>query len=315
MVEKERILVTGVTGFIGSNIVSKLTAKGYDVYALERYVTGRYELGKSRDVKTVFGDLRDAYQIKRVVREVRPAKVIHLAAISPVSYSYSHPQEVIEANLLGTVNLAEACLHEVPDFEHFLFASTSETYGNGSSPKIENTPQNPNSPYAVSKLASEKYLLYLQTAFDFPITILRNFNTYGRRNNSHFVVERIITQMLTKSTIELGDPKPVRDLMFFEDHVNAYLSCLENPKAIGEIFNFCTGIGITIEKLTTMIAEMSSFRGEILWCKIPDRPLDITELIGSYAKANHLLGWKPQYQLKDGLAISIDFWRQKLNTS
>jgi nucleoside-diphosphate-sugar epimerase len=310
----DRVLVTGGTGFIGSHIAPKLVQDGYDVYVLERYVTGRYELGKSREIKTVFGDLRDAFKIRKIIRDIQPDKVIHTAAISPVSYSYDHPQEVIETNLIGTVNLAESCLHECPNFKHFLFGSTSETYGNGPIPKTEETLQNPNSPYAVSKLTSEKYLKYLDLAFDFPVTILRNFNTYGRTDNTHFVVERIITQMLTKQTVNLGDPKTVRDLVYIDDHVGAYTTCLENPKAIGETFNFCTGKGISIKQLADLIAEIIGFKGEIFWGTIPERPLDIQELVGDFSKANRLLGWKPQYQLKEGLKRTINFWNDKLKT-
>lgn len=208
-----KILVTGGTGFIGSHLAPLLIGHEFDLYMLERYVTGRYVLGQVREVKTVFGDLREYSTIKKIVSEIKPDVVIHLASISPVAYSYDHPQEVIETNFTGTVNLAEACLHEVPHFEQFLFASTSETYGNGPNPKREDTPQNPNSPYAVTKLACEKYLMYLRVAHRFPATILRPFNTYGRKDNTHFVVERIIVQMLQNDTIRLGDPNPVRDFM------------------------------------------------------------------------------------------------------
>jgi len=311
--EKLKVLITGATGFIGSHIVPRLIAQGYEAYSLERYVTGRYVLGQRRDVETVFGDLKEYFTIKRILREVQPDAVIHLAAVSPVSYSYDHPHEVIETNFLGTVNLAESCLREVPHFKHFLFASTSETYGNGPNPKTEETPQNPNSPYAVSKVACEKYLLYMRDAFDFPMTILRNFNTYGRKDNTHFVVERAIVQMLQGKTVELGDPRPVRDFEYADDHVNSYLACLDNPKAKGETFNFCTGRGVSIKQLVSLISELIDFKGEVIWSTIPARPLDIEELVGSYSKAKQVLSWSPKFTLEEGLKLTINFWRNKLS--
>jgi nucleoside-diphosphate-sugar epimerase len=310
-----KILVTGTTGFIGSNLVPKLIERGYDVYGFERYVTGRYVLGQSRDVKTVFGDLREYFAVKQIIHQVQPDIVIHLASISPVAYSYGHPIEVIEANFIATVNLAEACLREVSHFAHFLFASTSESYGNGPSPKTEETIQNPNSPYAVSKLACEKYLLYMRDAHGFPITILRNFNTYGRKNDSHFVVERTIVQMLKEKTVRLGDPTPIRDFEYVDDHVNSYLKCLNNEKAKGEIFNFCTGRATSIRQLVDLIEKLTDFRGEVLWNTIPTRPLDIKELVGDYSKAERLIGWKPKFSLEEGLRLTIDFWRSKLELS
>ena len=120
-----RLLLSGSTGFIGNSLIPKLVEGGYDVWVLERYVVGRY--GEPKNVKTVFGDLRDCFAIRNIIRQVQPDFVIHLAAISPVSYSYEHQNEVIETNLMGTINLAESCLREAPHFKQFLFASTSET--------------------------------------------------------------------------------------------------------------------------------------------------------------------------------------------
>lgn len=306
-----KVLVSGASGFIGSHIIPCLVEKGYDVWALERYVTGRY--ANPKNVKTVFGDLREYFTMKNIIRQVQPDFVIHLAAISPVSYSYQHPNEVLETNLKGTVNIAEACLREVPHFKQFLFASTSETYGNGPTPKTEDTPQNPNSPYAVSKLAAEKYLLYMNAGYNFPVTVLRPFNTYGRKRDFHFVIEHTIMKMLTEETCRMGDLSPTRDFMYVEDHVNAYLTCLENPLAIGEVFNFCSGTGIKIEDMVYLIKKLTGFEGEIEGGTKPKRPLDINILIGSYKKAEEVLGWKPQYTLEEGLKKTIIFWQSNPN--
>jgi nucleoside-diphosphate-sugar epimerase len=281
---------------------------------LERYVTGRYILGGQRLVKTVFGDLRDAFAVRKVVREVQPDAVVHLASISAVSYSYNHPIEIMETNFLGTVNLAESCLREVSHFKHFLFAGTSEEYGNQEKVPIKETTElYPNSPYAVSKVAADKYLQYMRDAYDFPVTILRNFNTYGRRDNTHFVVERTITQMLQKKTVELGDPTPIRDFMYVNDHVNSYLTCLRSEKAIGGTFNFCTGRGVSIAQLSELIKKLTDFKGDIVWDTIPKRPLDIAVLVGDCSKAKQLLGWEPKFTLERGLKLTTDFWRNKLS--
>jgi dTDP-glucose 4,6-dehydratase len=307
-----KILVTGGSGFIGSHLIPKL-AEHHDIYSLERYMTGRYVLGAPRSVKTVFADLRDYFAVRKIVREVQPEVVIHLASVSPVSYSYDHPIEVIETNFLGTVNLAESCLREVPHFKHFLFAGTSEEYGNHKNVPIkENAELRPNSPYAVSKAAADKYLQYMYDAYGFPVTILRNFNTYGRKRNTHFVVERTIIQMLNGKTVKLGDPTPIRDFLYVNDHVNSYLACLYNEKSIGEIINFCTGQGVSIAQLVGMLKEIVGFKGEIVWNSIPKRPLDIAVLVGDRSKAKHLLGWEPKFTLEEGLRLTVDFWKSKL---
>jgi len=312
--KSKKVLVTGGSGFIGSHLIPELINDGYDVYCLERYVTGRYILGEHRVAKTVFGDLRDFFTVRDLIRKIQPDFVIHLASISAVSYSYDHPNEVLETNLLGTINLAESCLREVPHFKNFLFAGTSEEYGNQETfPVREEAELRPNSPYAISKVGADKYLQYMRDAYDFPITVLRNFNTYGRKDNTHFVVERTITQMLKEKVVMLGDPSPVRDLLYIDDHVNSYLRCLKNEKAVGEVFNFCTGHSVSIAQLVNLIKKLTKFEGEVMWDTIPKRPLDIAKLVGDYSKAKKLLGWKPKYTLEEGLKLTIDFWKEKLN--
>jgi nucleoside-diphosphate-sugar epimerase len=304
-----RVLLTGASGFVGGLLQRALADRGHEIIALDRYVTGRYVLGADQGAKTIFCDLRDAFAVRKVVREHQPEAVVHLAALSAVSYSYDHPNEVLEANLTGTINLAEACLRDAPHFRHFLFASTSETYGGGPPTKREDTPQSPTSPYAVSKLAAEKYLLYMRDAYGFPLTVLRPFNTYGRKDNTHFVVERIVVQMLRDVQVRLGDPKPVRDLLYIDDHLGAYLVCLGNPKAIGEVFNFCTGRGISIGELVVLLREYTGFQGEVVWDAIPARPLDIPVLMGDSSKADQVLGWRHRVPLEEGLRLTVEYWR------
>jgi len=312
-----RILVTGTTGFVGSRLLERLAEiGGHDLYSLQRYVTGRYVLGADHGVKVIFCDLRDHFAVKCAIREMQPEVVFHLAAISPVSYSYDHPNEVLDANLTGTVNLAEACLREVPHFKQFLFASTSETFGNGPVPKREDTPQAPNSPYSVSKHAAEKYVMYMWDAYKFPMTVLRPFNTYGRRDNTHFLVERMLVQMLRGDTVKLGDPTPERDLLYVDDHVEAYLACLARPQAsIGQAFNFCTGEKLTVRELADKMRPITGFKGQILWDTIPRRPLDIQVLYGDSSKAQSVLGWEAKVGLDEGLRRTADFWRKKLALS
>ncbi|HXX19641.1 MAG TPA: GDP-mannose 4,6-dehydratase [Candidatus Acidoferrum sp.] len=312
-----RILVTGATGFIGSRLLERLAeVGGHDLYSMQRYVTGRYVLGADLGIKVVFCDLRDHFAVRCAVREVQPEVVFHLASISPVSYSYDHPNEVLDANLTGTVNLAEACLREVPHFKHFLFASTSETFGNGPLPKREDTPQAPNSPYSISKHAAEKYVLYMKDAYGFPMTVLRPFNTYGRRDNTHFLVERMVVQMLKGDVVKLGDPTPERDLLYVDDHVDAYLTCLAKPQeSIGEVFNFCTGHKLTVRALADKLRTITGFRGQVVWDTIPRRPLDIQVLYGDCTKAKSVLGWEAKTSLDEGLRRTADFWRKKLSGS
>ena len=314
LIEKniKNILVTGGTGFIGTHLISELLKHELNVFSLQRHlaISGHKNSSKATHLLC---DLQDAAAVKKLIRKLAPDAVIHLAAISSVGYSYDHPKEVIESNLLGTSNLVHACLHEDSEIKHFLFASTAEAYGNGPNPKREEMMLKPNSPYAISKVACEMHLMYLYNAHNFPVTILRNFNTYGRKHDTRYVVEHAICQMIRGTEILLCDPNPTRDFMYVDDHVNSYLSCLGRDEALGEIFNFCTGNSVSIRELVDLISDLIGFQGKIIWNSEHERPLDTQFLAGDHSKAKRMLGWVPKYTLEEGLKLTIQHFKNNLH--
>ena len=306
-----RVLVTGITGFIGSELIPKLIESKHELYGIARCVTGRTL--PIHGINTYFADFRDGFLVRKIIREVQPDVVIHLGAQSRVSESYEHPQEFIETNLVGTINMAEACLREIHNFKQFIFASTSEVFGNnGLTVQIEESPMKPASPYAVSKVGCENYLNYMKEAYNFPTTLMHPYNTFGRTKERHFLIEKTICQMLTQNEIFLIDPKPIRDWMYIDDHVNAYLTCLLNEKAIGESFNFCTGIGMSVNDTVNKIAEILDFGGKINWESSPKRPTESQIIIGDNSKAYKLLNWRPKFTFEEGIKLTIENLKKAL---
>ncbi len=304
--EMGKVLVTGGSGFIACSLIPKLVERGYDVYSLDRFVTGRCDLGASHRTNTIDGNLNDHDKIREIIVDLKPDYIFHLAAITPVAYSYDHPFEVIDTNFRATVNLAEVNRKYNPHLKQFLYAGTSEEYGLQTDFPINETAElRPNDPYAVSKVASDCYLRYMRDAYGFPMTVLRPFNTYGRTENMFMVIERIASQMLEGKTVKLGDPTPISDFLYVDDHVNGYLSCSGNDGAVGETFNFCTGVGTSIREAAELIAEITGYGGEIVWNTIPPRPLDIKTLLGDNSKAHRVLGWKPKTDLETGLKKTV----------
>ena len=319
-----RILVTGSTGFIGSRLVQALK-KQHTVFEMVRYAAGRYNY--YRDPQVLVGDLHDGVSVKQAVKAADPEVIFHLAAQSAVSYSFSSPQDVMQVNLNGTIALVDAA-RELKNLLLFVHASTSEVYGNQKDFPIKETASlGATSPYAASKIAAEEYIRVAMDSYGFPALIIRPFNSYGRAlvNNSHFVVERAITQALTEHKISLHNPDPYRDFMFREDHVAGYLAVLSAAQELADIphaasINFSTGKSYTIGMMAEIVAldvetRVLKIPIPVDFKRVPDRPHDIQKLEGDNSSARSSLRWEPKYDLVMGIRQAVDEWTRTLGLS
>ena len=320
-----KVLITGASGFIGSALAKRLEEEGYDVYALTRYVASDSRYNFYQLKRKIICDVRSGDRVVSLLKEIQPEVVIHLAAMSSVSYSFlslETAREVSEVTYMGTMNIATGCL-EVG--AHLINASTSEFYGKQEEfPILETAIPYPLSPYAVAKVAAEEYIRYLARIENLKYTIIRPYNTFNRSrvNKPYFVVERAITQALQEGHIHLYTPFPVRDLLDRDSHVDAYVKCVE-AIARGESYdirdealNVGRGEGVTIGEMVDMVAriveEDKKRAVSISWDMAPDRPHDIETLICSNEKAKRLLGWEPLYTLEEGLRIAVKEWKEVL---
>lgn len=314
-----RVLITGISGFIGQELSKVLSEvdEVHGLYETEQSMSKNPEIPAERKHQA---NLTDQRAIEEVITEVQPEVVVHLAAKTEVALSFDNYNEVSTVNYIGTINLAEACRKYVDDFKLFLMASTMETYGHhkqSEPPFTETTKQTPAAPYAVAKLACEHYLRYMEYAYEFPFTVLRQTNAYGRKDNDFFVVERIITQMILGDVCKLGEPSPIRNFIYISDLIRLYETILTDvfanngERVRGEIF--CTGPdnALYIEDLAIIIATKLGWAGKIEWNTIPKRPGEIYYLNSSNQKATKVLGWKPEVSLSEGLDKTIRIWRNK----
>ncbi len=315
-----RILLTGVTGFIGSEIARELVKDdGNEVSCIVR-VSSNYNIFESiadiaNKLDIRYGNFADYNSIKRIVKDVAPQYIVHVGAQTSVRHSFELPLEFNEVNYLGTINLVHAAL-DVPSFKKFIFASTMEVYGWQSlkKPFKEDTTLNPASPYAVSKVACETYIRMAQKAYGLPYLISRACNTYGRKHNTGFVTEYIATTMLRNKTVYLGTPNAIRDMMYVKDHVNAYLKLLKS-NIINDTFNFGTGSRTPMKEIAEKLKRMTGFKAQIIHSfppNYPCRPVVEDFLSLDASKAKKKLGWKPKYSLDEGLSKTVEYWRQML---
>jgi dTDP-glucose 4,6-dehydratase len=315
------ILLTGITGFIGSNLARKLVEDGYDVYGMVRHVS-RSEVRSLEPyldkIRFVEGDITEYHSVRSTLKSISPQAVIHLAALTPVRHSFEDPFPYVKANYEGTMNFAHAVLEASPQ-TRIIAASTAEVYGwqTPHSQIPENAKLNPTSPYAVSKAACDNYLQMAMKVYGLKATVLRCNNSYGRAGEKGFIVEYLITTMLAAQTAYVGTPNHVRDYMYVDDHVDAYLRALKHEEAAGEVFNVSPGNPISNIDLAKKIAQMIQFRGEIVDGSYPPgypmRPAnwDTDYIVLDSSKIRKILGWKPSVTLDEGLRRVIELWRSK----
>ncbi len=318
-----RVLVTGILGFIGSHLAEKLVANGYEVYGVIRRVASRnlQVIEKiMKDITLVSGDITDYVSIRNAIKTVNPDIIAHLAALTPVRDSFERPFEYQQTNLVGTMNVAHALL-ELPDSHtrRLIAASTAEVYGlQGTEPLKESLALRPTSPYAVSKAAADLYLQMMFRTYNLNGTIMRPTNSYGRKFDTSFIIEYLATQMLKDKKVYVGAPESVRDYMYVDDHVNAYLLAIKSSKANGQIYNVGTGIGVTNRELAEKIADRICYdRRKIKLGSYPPgypyRPpvSDQPYIVLDAGKIRNELNWSPKVTLEEGIDRVITYSRKQ----
>lgn len=314
--QNKKILVTGAGGFIGSHLVEELVKLGAKVKALVHYNSrndwGLIELlpeKVKRELEVIAGDVQDPFMMGKAVRGCDV--VFHLAALIAIPYSYIAPESYINTNVKGTLNLLQACLEE--GVKKVVHTSTSETYGTAKyTPIDENHPLQGQSPYSASKIGADKIAESFYLSFGLPVATIRPFNTYGPRQSARAVIPTIITQVLSSSELKLGLLTPVRDLTYVKDTVAGFLKVAQSDRAVGEVINIGTGVGITIGELAEKIIGLVGKDVRIVRDEQRLRPekSEVMELICDRRKAKELIGWEPRYSLETGLQETID-WIQE----
>jgi len=307
----EHVLVTGAGGFIGSHLVEALIHRGAKVRAFVHY-NSRGDAGLLKlvprsildQVEIIAGDIRDPQAIRSAVTGC--STVFHLGALISIPYSYVHPIEVTETNVIGTLNVLTAC--KELGVGKLVHTSTSEVYGTARQVPInENHPLQGQSPYSASKIGADKLAESYYCAYGLPVVTVRPFNTFGPRQSARAVIPTIITQALVANTILLGNLESRRDFTYVMDTVSGFLCAAEASSVEGEEFNLGTGIEITIGDLARKIIGLVGRDVEIETESIRLRPeqSEVMRLLSDNRKARDRLNWQPSHTLDQGLEETI----------
>jgi len=310
-VENYRFLVTGGAGFIGSELVRHLAARGASVRVVDNLVNGRREnlegvLGNG--VELVVADIRDRAAMSSLLQDVEI--VFHLACLG-VRHSIHSPLENEEVNAVATLGLLD--LARSSGVKRFVYISTSEVYGMVTTvPVVEDHPTWPMTIYGSSKLAGEAHTRAFWHQFGFPTVVLRPFNAYGPRchheGDSGEVIPRFMLRCLAgRPMVIFGDGKQTRDFTFVSDTAEGILAAGLSAGAVGQTLNLGNGKEITIAGLASMIAEvLGRPDAEIVYAD--RRPGDVVRLLSDSSKAGKLFGFKTTVALREGLVRLRDWY-------
>lgn len=315
-----KILVTGADGFIGSHLVEELVTKGYEVKAFVLYNSfgtwgwlDTVSPDIMQHVEIFQGDVRDPHGVKTAMAGC--TAVFHLAALIAIPYSYHSPDAYVDTNIKGTLNVLQAA-REL-NIDRVLVTSTSEVYGTAQYVPIDELhPFQGQSPYSATKIGADRLAESFYRSFDLPVSIVRPFNTFGPRQSARAVIPTIITQLLSgKEEIKLGKLSPTRDFNYVKDTANGFIEIYKSDKTIGQEINIATGIEISIGDMAHELIKQINQNARIVCDEERLRPekSEVNRLLGSNDKIHKLTAWKQQYTFEEGIAKTIEFFRDNLD--
>jgi GDP-4-dehydro-6-deoxy-D-mannose reductase len=316
-----RVLITGITGFVGSHLAEYCLARGdVELFGTLRWrsrMDNVHDVAES--VEMIDCDLRDYIATRRTIADVRPDFIFHLAAQSFVPTSWKAPVETVVTNMVGEINIFES-LRELGLWSRVQIAGSSEEYGlvhEDEVPIKETNPLRPLSPYGVSKVGQD--LLGYQYHMSYGLNIIRTraFNHTGPRRGDVFVSSNFAKQiaMIEKGAkepvIEVGNLDARRDFTDVRDMVKAYWLAVEKGVP-GEVYNLGSGKDVTIRKMLDMLLEHSNVKIDVRQDPARMRPSDVEILLADTTKFHELTGWVPEIPLEKTLGDLLDYWRERV---
>lgn len=304
-----KVLITGISGFIGSHLARRLVGEGAEVHGLVRNSSNLWRIKDLKNqVHFHYADLTDFKLVKKVVLSIKAQKVFHLAAYVDVTRSFEVMDEMVDVNIKGSLNLLKAL--DGTGYDCFINTGTSEEYGDNPVPFRESQIPNPVSPYSVSKVATTMLCQMLHKTRGLSIITLRPFLTYGPRQESNMLIPSLIKRVLKSEVFEMTEGEQTREFNYVDDIVDGFIKASITPGAIGEIINIGNGLEYRIRDVVEMVVKLLNSPAKLRFGALSYRPGETWHFYCDNTKAMEILGWKPRVNLEDGLKKTID-WSQK----
>lgn len=326
MKKVNRVLITGITGFVGSHLADYILREcpEVEICGLARWRSPTDNIAHIHDKVTLeHGDLSDYVSIKAIIERVRPDTVFHLAAQSYVPYSFTAPVVTLQTNVIGTCNLLEA-VKEVEFGTGYdpviVVVTSSEVYGQvmeDELPITEEQPLRPSSPYGVSKVAEDMLAYQYWLSWNIKTIRARTFTHTGERRGDVFVVSNFAKQIariekgLQPPVIKVGNLDSIRTFADVRDAVRAYWLLMEKCPA-GEVYNIGGRETMSIREMLNMLLELTAKDIKIEVDPARLRPSDVTLQIPSTKKFQKATGWAPEIPFKKTLLDTLNYWRARV---
>jgi GDP-4-dehydro-6-deoxy-D-mannose reductase len=315
-----RVLITGITGFVGSHLAELSLERGASVFGSIRWRSKTENIDHLQGrMALVPSDLRELSSVRTLLETSRPDYVVHLAAQSFVAASWQTPSETLFTNAVSQMNLFEG-MRQIGCSARFLVIGSSEEYGlvhPDELPIRETNPLRPLSPYAVSKVTQDLMGYQYFKSYGMDIVRARAFNHSGPRRGETFATSNFAKQIaeieagLREPVVEVGDLTPTRDFSDVRDIVRGYWALLDQGIA-GEVYNLCSGVEWSIQRVLDYLIQASSApRIDVRADSARLRPSDVPRLRGNAEKIEKSIGWRPEIPLERTLSDLLDYWRRR----
>ena len=306
--KKKRVLITGGTGFIGSNFVYKFLELGYDVHLIVRPESNFWRIEPiKKKVKLHYINLASTEEVNNFILNLKPQIILHFAAYGAYQSKQQDVKLTIDTNLLGTINLVNA-LSKIK-FDCLIYTGSSSEYGIKNKPMKESDILNPVNLYGITKAAATMHCQYMSKKLDLPIVIMRPFAVYGYFEDKDRLIPTVIKACLTNTELNLSNPNSVRDFIFIEDIIDVYLKTIDNVQKIkGEIFNLGTSKQTKIAQVVDIVKEFAHSLIEPHYGTLMPAQIEPKTWVADISKIKRILNWQPKYNLEAGLKKDIEWF-------
>jgi len=314
------VLLTGITGFVGSHLAELYLKEGVNVFGTVRWRSKLDNILHIKDeIELIECDITDSYGIERAIKQSEPEVIHHLAAQSFVPTSWTNPESTLEINVIGTLNILEGARRSELN-PRIQVCGSSEEYGMVKPDEVpikETNLLRPLSPYGVSKVTTDLLSIQYHQSYGLKVVVTRAFNHTGPRRGEVFVCSDFSKQIALiekgkQKEIKHGNLDAIRDFTDVRDTVKAYFQSVKNEKCVGKQVNISSGKGHKVSEILEMLKKLAKIEIKTVFDQLKARPSDVPILVGNCDLFKSLTGWKPEIPLEKTLSDLLEYWREIL---